>query len=266
MIKLLALFLATQFSVHAGSTACVDTVEKNGSLQIQRLSSSTGACYLLVKNWKDDDMIFRSYVITNSGKLLIFSSYGPGEAASLTGAREYYHFPRPFAVPQFQWNNNTRQLEVTTVSGQKIYFDYDLGDMVSMDRAQLRISNEISARTKGGLEITYFQGLMLNAGFKVGGAPSEALQNLSTFTDGQGHKCQIRNKELFDYANNSDVSFKFSDGELAAFLKSAALKFVSKNKLTYLKTIFFIPIRIAILIILTAIDFMNCAFAIDDFH
>lgn len=217
---ILAFLFTTQLWAAQDPTDCPETVERRASLQVQVLPSAvTGACYLSVKNWKDLDMVYRSYIISSEGEVMIFSSFGPGDDDSLSGAREYYFFPRPQAVPRFVWNDSQNRLEVATTSGSRLYFDYVTGEITGMDKAQLKVSSDITPKNQGGFEVVSYRGLSLDAGFKVAGAPSGDRHNYSTFRDDQGRTCRVRNDEIFKYYKDDDVLLKFTDSELSGFLK-----------------------------------------------
>lgn len=200
---------------------CQDVVERRGSIQVQMISSSDGDnCYVSVHNRKAQGLVYRDYLFTADGELMVFNSLGYGDESSTTGAREFFLFPRVNPVPTFEWNDETRRLTVTTVNGNKASFDYEDAELVEMTGAEIKRAAQIRPDNRGGVEINKYQGLKLDSGFKLGSAPTAVSGNSSVFTDKNGKTCSVKNYELFKYTSDGDVRFKFSDSGLKTFLKS----------------------------------------------
>ncbi|KYG65296.1 hypothetical protein AZI87_12125 [Bdellovibrio bacteriovorus] len=217
------LFFLTYFlisSAFASDPVCKNVVERGGSIQIQMNTFSSGECFLSVRNYKAQNLIYRDYMFTKGGDFMVFNSFGQGSNSEDTGAREFYLFPRKTVIPQYKWNVETRQLEVTSVAGNIFYFDYETADVVTISNASVKVASEISRNNRGGVEITNYKGLLLDAGFTKGRAPTEVLSASSLLTDEKGKICKIKNSEVFAKTSDGDVYFKHSDKAFASLLKS----------------------------------------------
>ncbi|KHD88815.1 MAG: hypothetical protein OM95_06730 [Bdellovibrio sp. ArHS] len=207
-------------SAFAAPPVCKDVVERGGSIQIQMGTFSSGECFLSVRNCKSSGLIYRDYMFTQDSNFMVFNSFGQGPNSEDTGAREFYLFPRKDVIPQYKWNPESRQLEVFSVSGNVFYFDYETADVVSITEATVKVASDISRTNRGGVEITHYKGLLLDAGFTKGKAPTEVLSASSLLTDEKGNTCKIKNSEVFAKTSEGDVYFKYSDKNLANFLKN----------------------------------------------
>lgn len=220
-VLLLATIWSTAATAQQEQALCQETVQRRGSIQLQVIPSSDDSkCFLSIRNRKASGLLYRSYLFTSEGELLVFNSLGNGNEAESTGAREFFMFPRVQAAATYEWNDDTGRLTVTTVNGNKASFDYEDAELVEMTGAVIKRDSEIRPDNRGGVEITQYQGLILDAGFKLGSAPSGVSGAISTFTDRNGKTCKIRNYEVFKYTADGDVIFKFSDKGLQSFLKN----------------------------------------------
>lgn len=177
-------------------------------------------CFISVHNRKAEGLLYRDYLFTADGELMIFNSFGPGDESQTTGAREFFMFPRVQIAPTYEWNDETRRLIITTVNGNKAYFDYEDAELVEMSGANIKRASSIVPGNRGGIEILNYQGLLLDGGFKMGSAPTGNSRANSTFTDRTGKTCKVQNYELFKYTSDGDVIFKHSDKGLQSLLKS----------------------------------------------
>lgn len=207
----------------ADMTSCPDKVERRGSIQIQQYLTGSNVCFFSVGNHKTMGGVYRNYLFTSDGELMIFNSYGWGDDSSSTGAREFFFFPRSSSI-SYNWNDESRQLEVTAVSGDQFFFDYDEAQLTSMSKGQVQIASEVRKDNKGGVEILNYQGLLMDGGFKVGSAPTTSRNATSTFKDATGGTCTLKNSALFTYESNGNLFFKYSDSELPVFLKRVCAK------------------------------------------
>lgn len=218
---LFVFFMVTPSISFAQNSLCPDRLERRGSIQVQQVTSNqNGRCYLSINNFKLIGMVYRSYLFSSDGDFMVFNSFGDGPQSQDTGAREFFLFPRPLAQPSFSWNDDTRRLEVTSVSGSKFYFDYENAQISSFDHGQVRLDPEITKLNHGGVEVSKYQGLMLDAGFTLGNAPSDTATAFSILTDKRGATCKVKNAEVFKYSNSGDVTCKYSDKGLSHFLKA----------------------------------------------
>jgi hypothetical protein len=221
LVSLVLLGLGLSISANAwaeDATTCPDKVERHGSIQLQQDLSNNSVCFISVGNFKTEGGIYRNYLFTSDGEMMVFNSYGWGSDSDSTGAREFFFFPRSSKM-SYNWNETSRRLEITAVSGDQYYFDYEDAQLVGMSKGQVKLANEVNKTNKGGVEILNYQGLLMDGGFKVGSAPTSSQSRNSIFKDAAGASCTVKNTALFTYENDGDVFFKYSDKELSVFLK-----------------------------------------------
>lgn len=222
MSFLLGLFLTLNFAQAATEQDCPDLVERRDEIQFQQVwSSDTQSCFFSVTP-RDAfvDLVYRDYLFSSSGLFMVFNSYGPGDEAQTTAAREFYMFPRSNGGYQYAWDDENRELKVMHVTGDTFTFSYKKAKLKSISRAQVIVSDDVLATNKGGVEITNYGGLLFDGGFKLGSSPTGNATGLSKFTDATGKSCSVRNKEVFDYLSTGDIQFRYTDSELASFLKT----------------------------------------------
>lgn len=222
---LFSLFMAlSSFAQTQETQACPDVLERGGSIQLQMIQSSIGVCYISVNNFKNTSMVYRSYLFASTGELLVFNSYGEGPISEFTGAREVFTFPRKNKVPAFNWNAETRRLEVTTVTGDVLQFDYETAELVGWSSAEVAVDPEVKKDNNAGLSIKSYKGLLFDSGFNVGEAPTSSPNRKATFTDETGKTCALKVGDVFKYTESGNPFVKYTDKELAGFLKKKCPK------------------------------------------
>lgn len=169
-------------------------------------------------------MVYRGYIFSEDGNLMVFNSFGTGPISESTGAREFYTFPRRQQNPTFKWNEEARRLEVTSTTGDEYYFDYETAQMSGMNKAQVQVAAEVTPFNNGGVEIKGYKGLILDAGFKRGSAPTGNVRGKAKFIDEVGKTCDILIGDVFSYSNDGDPYIKYSDKNLAKYLKTKCPK------------------------------------------
>lgn len=200
---------------------CPEFVERQEGTQIQQMwSEGSQSCFFSITPLDGYvDLIYRDYLFTTEGLFMVFNSYGKGPDAETTGARMFHLFPRPLNKFSYSWNFETKELEVTHVTGDKFIFDSRKARLKSMTRAQIINADDVNKENAGGVEILNYKGLLLDSGFEMGRAPNSSRNAISTLKDGLGKTCKLKNYELFDYLPGGDVVFKFKDSNLKTFLK-----------------------------------------------
>lgn len=222
---LFSLFMAlSSFAQTHGTQACADVLERGGSIQLQMVQSSIGVCYISVNNFKNTSMVYRSYLFASTGELLVFNSYGEGPISEFTGAREVFTFPRKFPAPAYKWNAESRRLEVTTVTGDVLQFDYETAELVEWSSAEVAVDPEVKKDNNAGLSIKSYKGLLFDSGFNVGEAPTSSPNRKATFTDETGKTCALKVGDVFKYSDSGNPFVKYTDKELAGFLKKKCPK------------------------------------------
>lgn len=180
---------------------------------------SSGKCYVSISSMLVTDLVYRSYAFFSDGLLMVFNSYGDGEDSNpnLTSAREFFFFPRTGAMA-LEMDKAGGAISVVMNDGGRAVIDPATSQIGSLERGSVTVSPRIDPAERGGVEITSYAGLMLDAGFRMGESPSGRPNADSTFRDAQGHLCTVKNNELFNYANG-EHELKFTDAQLSAWLK-----------------------------------------------
>lgn len=222
MSVLFSLLMLLGFAHAQGPESCPDIIERQEGTQIhQTWSEGSQTCFFSVSPLDAYyDLIYRDHLFTSDGLFMVFNSYGPGAESETTGAREFYFLPRPLSQFVFIWNFDAKELEVTHVSGDKFIFDARKARLKTISRAQVTVADEVNKINKGGIEITRYQGLLLDGGFKMGSAPTSVANANSVIKDSSGASCRVKNQEVFKYTSDGDVIFRFSDTTLPGFLKN----------------------------------------------
>lgn len=219
-----SLLLALLFSLSAQAQNllefCPDKVDRIENIQIhQLLSSDNKTCYLGIHPrdaW--ETLIYRDYLLSSDGLLMIFNSFEPNETPKSTGAREFYFFPKDFSG--YQWEVEGSYLKVKGFHGLELTFSLETAQVETLTGAQLKVSPEVVATNMGGVEILSFdKGLFLDAGFLLGESPSSKTQRSSAWRNSKNQECQIRNSESFWYLNGEPTLKTFTE-LLKVFKKS----------------------------------------------
>lgn len=201
----------------APAAACVRVPPRHvGGTQVYA-GGFDGKCFVSVQPNNSVDLVYRSYTFYSGGLLMAFSSYGPGDdVARLTSAREFYFFPRlqePVLDPA------AGVVAVTGVDGRRVGFDAATAQVASLD-GDVSVSPVVDPSVRGGVEITRYAGLLLDAGYRQGGQPTGRKNGNSTFRAPQGQTCTVANTEVFAYMPDGEHELKFDDAALKAFLAS----------------------------------------------
>lgn len=220
----LILLLATFFQSNSyalGQSQCPEIVERNEGTQIQQTwSEGSQTCFFSITPLDGYvDLIYRDYLFTSEGLLMVFNSYGKGPDAETTGARMFYLFPRPQSQFSYSWNFDTKELEVRHITGDTFIFDSRKARLKSMSRGTITNADDVNKENRGGVEIMNYKGLLLDSGFEMGRAPNSNRNATSVLKDSAGKQCKLKNYELFNYLSGGDVVFKFKDGGFGSFLK-----------------------------------------------
>ena len=201
---------------------CPDLYQSKGQIQVQQLKTTDGFCLLsIVPKKAYVDLIYRSYVFSDKGSLLVFNSFGDGgNEAELTGAKEFYFFPRLSKNQFFSWivSSHTEYLNVQTNHYFNMLIDAGTGLISAVDKAEAQIDPEIRLDNEAGVRIKPRSGLIYELPFTKGQAPSSQPHLRGAFTDAFGQSCRVKVSELFNKDSHGEVYFKMSDYELKQFL------------------------------------------------
>lgn len=215
-LAFIALFAAhTLLAQDEIRVGCEDKLTRIGPFQYQQLPTG-GQCFLSVHVTETADLIYRSFLFTSEGDLMVFNSYGFGNSASDSGARMYTFFPRK-KLPMF--TEKTEEVEVRTANPQVSFsFSKTKVALTGSRGATFFEDFNVTPYNKGGLEVKIQKGILLDAGFSLGMDPRANKKGRSKFTDGKGNECTFNNTELFSVSEEGDVLFKRTDQELKELL------------------------------------------------
>lgn len=206
----------------ADPAKCTNLVERYENTQIQRIwAADIQSCFFsIVPLDAYKDLIYRDYMFTSDGELMVFNSFGSGDESVTTGAREFYMFPRPVEEITHVWDLDKQELTVTHVTGDKFIFDIRKARLKSMTRGNVTVADYVEPKNRGGVEISNFQGILFDGGFKRGSAPTGNGNATSYFKDVNNKSCAVKNSEVFKYTADGDIHLKFeSDKAVMAFIK-----------------------------------------------
>lgn len=210
-------YFPARLSASAAGTCEISPPAAVGKTQAYADSLGSGECFVSIHPL-DAGMVYRDYAVFGSGMLMVFSSYGASEGPDMTSAREFYFFPRT-DVPRLALNAAAGTLSVTMPDGGVARFDPATAQISALDRGTVTVSPRVDRSERGGVEISGYRGLMLDAGFRLGELPSGRPDAESTFRSAEGQLCAVKNRELFEY-KGGDHALKFDDAGLSAFLKT----------------------------------------------
>lgn len=176
----------------------------------------TGECYVSLHSMSAG-MVYRDYALFSGGMLMVFSSYGAGQGSDMTSAREFYFFPRTAGLA-LEMDPAAGTIAVRLTDGGRATFDPASSQISGLDRGEVTVSPRVDRAERGGVEIPRYDGLLLDAGFRLGELPSGLPDAESVFRNAQGQLCKVKNREIFSYRGR-DHSLTFDDAGLSAFLK-----------------------------------------------
>jgi hypothetical protein len=215
----LALFLLGLVQSARASLNCTEYLRRHGSFQLHRFEAQDGTCYLSADPFNPPaSFIYRSFLMTSEGLLMVFNSYGPEETSDMHGARVFYFFPRS-QTPESESGADFTEVKWTT-PGLSLLLSLDQHKVLGMRGGRVKEALKISPNNKGGIEFSNVGTLYLDAGFTMGQDPTGLRNRDSKFIDSKGQTCDVKNSEVFKYASDGEPSFKFTDPELKSFLAS----------------------------------------------
>lgn len=218
-LKFLLLFVLAALPLSV-SAFCEPVLTHVDQIQIQRDSGANGWCFIsLHPFWNTPNLVYRDYLISNNGLLMVFNSYGPEQNSTSTGAREFYFFPRLNADLNisFDENDSSQPVTVTLSNGKNVFFSPKTAEISGLENGQMKLDSKISPKNAGGLEILKYDGLWLDAGFALGHSPAENSSEKAKFTDALGKTCLVLKSDIFVPSNNNNPK---SDKEISALIKA----------------------------------------------
>lgn len=187
------------------------------NLTVQTGKFNSGPCFISLTPRKTLSLIYRSFLLTTEGQIMVFNSFGGGPINTDTGSRVFHTFPK---VQSLQLQVNEETVEVTLVTGQVMTFDKILGEPTNLTEGLVNIDPIVKPANNGGVEFEMDSALLLDSGFRFGGTPLSRLARESVFTDFEGDKCSVKNSELFDVKDGEIYHLYSSEIQLRNFLRT----------------------------------------------
>jgi hypothetical protein len=192
--------------------------QRFGTFHFQRHPGSDGSCIVSADPFDITNFRYRGYLVSAEGLFMVFNSYSDQDDATATGARVFHFFPRK-NMPNAESLNQESHLKFATPQIELI-LSQNQTKILRMTGATIKEDPKVQPGNKGGVEIFSSQTLYLDSGFALGHDITADADKYSTFYDINRKTCTLQNKELFIYSGDGDSSFRFSDAELKAFLKT----------------------------------------------
>lgn len=228
MSIILNIFFIFSVSFANETTKCQNSFEKVVNTQIQQqYFSKSNECWMSVKSADNISMLYRSFLFTENGLLMVFNSYGDGDVAKDTGAREYYLFPR-LLHPSYKISSDNLSLNLS--NNKMLIFNAQNASPQFFDGVDFDLDPKVSPDNNGGFEIKKYNGVYIDVGFSLGRSPSSHQQNYSVIKDSNNKTCTVKNIEIFKYSGSGDTELKFkNDKDFKVFLKKDVLTFLVRT-------------------------------------
>ncbi|MCB0368903.1 MAG: hypothetical protein KDD45_05485 [Bdellovibrionales bacterium] len=205
-VNLVVLLIGLLFSLkgfsYSSEENCPRLLTHVDNLQFLRnYQDDISECWISIDNMNGyQNFIYRSYLVTSDGMLMVFNSYGEGPNSTHTGARVFYFFPREPFLNQTEVQKNLVSVQIN--SQLKFQFNTQELSLINQENFKVKTDAKISPKNKGGVEILKYNGVYLDGGFSLGRSPLENPESVSKFTNSRGQICRIKNKFIFDYKND----------------------------------------------------------------
>lgn len=190
------------FAVEA-EVNCPDQVESFGNTQVQQLYSTKGRrCFLkITPKTSEIPMVYRSFLLTHDGMLMVFNSFSANFDDTSDGAREFYFYTRKFEG--FSWFVEGESLIVRGFDQREFKFLLKTAQMQEMSGGDIYLEEKVSPHNAGGLEIIKYEAVYIDAGFRLAGSPSSDRKSTSLVKNPQGQACSLSNGKVYDYISGS---------------------------------------------------------------
>ena len=186
---------------------CPDQLAAFENVQVQQSLLGNGTeCFLSLHPRNSfESLVYRDYLITSSGLLMVFNSYSADLSSASDGAREFYLFPKEFKG--FQWKVEDQYLVVTGFADRVLKFSLKTAQLEVISGAEVKLADKVLPNNKGGLEILSADFLYVDAGFKLGDSPSYDHSRNSEVKNPQKQVCSVKNPKIYNY-DDDDVTLK----------------------------------------------------------
>lgn len=189
-----------------GNTANAQLVGENcptsqilsGKYMVNTFFTRSWGCLIQITPIDKPDMTYREYIFDEGGRLLVFNSTtGPFETA--TGMRVFYLFPRKY-IPAARVVD--KKIEIFMSNGSVAKIPDTSFWIESIQGISFFDDQKIGLDAQGGFEITNYDQVYLDTGWKIGGQAYRDPLGKATFVDSKNQKCEVNNFEIFVYAEN----------------------------------------------------------------
>ena len=211
-MKTLSILLALLISstlVSASENFCERKSLTVLNTKISTMKLTNGNCYLSLHPKRTVDLVYRDFMFSDEGLIMMFDSYGNGPGSRFTGARSFYTYPHKTS-PTYTINGS--QLLITLIDGNVFSFDLDLYQPTFMSNAVISYISDVKPALKGGLEIDSKEGLLIDLGHRIGADPSTRRNYESTFTDVHNRSCKVNNNKFIKLVAG-EPSLIFTDNQ-----------------------------------------------------
>lgn len=201
---------------------CPDRLLGFENIQIQQtLSRDRERCYLSIHPRNAyETLVYRDFLLTNDGMLMVFNSYGE-EGANSDGAREFFFLANEFKG--FQWNVQGDSLILTGFSDKIIKISLKTAQMTEISGSEIKVADKVLPNNRGGLEILNANFLFIDAGFKMGDSPSNSKSSRSVVKNSKQQSCTLKNTQVYDYTEDS--SYLKTLGQLQSVVQATCKGF-----------------------------------------
>jgi hypothetical protein len=144
-ILLVLSILIFGFTALADGAECTRLITHHENTQISRdYWTDSETCFSSVHP-RDayTNLIYRDYLITSEGLLMVFNSYGPGDNAKTTGAREFYFFPRKDKKVEFQHDPGRQEIMVKVTDRLSFVFDTKTAQIKGISEGSLIVDQRL---------------------------------------------------------------------------------------------------------------------------
>lgn len=216
-LSTLAAFSSAAFAQET-NTECTDSAENLGAFRFHRYANAAGKCYMSATPIKvQPDYVYRSFLFTNTGSLMVFNSINYDEYGVSDGARMFTFFPRN-QTPEYIDRGDFVAVKTST-AGLEVNFDKELKKIHSVVGANFKEDPKVTPNNAGGFELLNAQFLYLDSGYAVGEDPTGQPNRQAKFVDSNGKTCSVKVGEVFSYKGDNPY-VKYSDAELKTWLKT----------------------------------------------
>ena len=201
-MKLLSvLFTLFSFNLFAADPCSSDYGQKL-NLRYQTGKFQDGNCFISIGNVKTYNLVYRSFLFTSEGQIMVFNSFGDGPSSTSTGARVFYLWPYKNKLNYEIFDD---RIEINLVTGQKAIFNFDPGSWEDLDRARVFIDPVIEPQNQGGIEIESPSHILLDLGFRMGSTPSTDRKRMVNLFVRGNQSCRLSIKKFIKVRSGEPV-------------------------------------------------------------